>query len=421
MKSDLFFCVIMKRRVVITGIGVVSPVGNSAETFWENISNGKSGIDYVTHFDTTNFPTKIGGEVKNFNPEDFISKKDLRRMDRFCHFAIAAARQAVSNSGLKISSEPERVGVVIGCGIGGFSVIEKQHEILMEKGPSRVSPFTIPMIIPDIAAGYVAITFGAKGPNLCPVSACASAANAIGDSFRIIARGDADAVIAGGTESAITPLSYAGFCAARAMSKYNEVPVRASRPFDLNRDGFVMGEGSGILIMEELNHALARDAVILAEVLGYGMTGDAYHITSPDPDGKGIENSMLLALKDAGLNPAEVDYINAHGTSTEANDKIESAAIKKVFKEKRDILVSSTKSMTGHLLGASGGIEAAACILALRNNLVPPTINYETPDPECNLDYVPNQARKKELHYVMSNNLGFGGHNVSLVFSKYDV
>jgi 3-oxoacyl-[acyl-carrier-protein] synthase II len=408
----------MKRRVVITGIGVISPIGNSVETFWQNISNGVSGIDYVTNFDTTDFPTKIGGEVKNFNPEDFISKKDIRRMDRFCHFALAAARQAVESSGLQISAEPERIGVVIGCGIGGFGIIEKQHEILMEKGPSRVSPFTIPMIIPDIAAGYVAITFGAKGPNLCPVTACASAANAIGDAFRIIERGDADAIIAGGTESAITPLSFAGFCSARAMSRFNEIPARACRPFDLNRDGFVMGEGSGILILEELEHALARGARILGEVLGYGMTGDAYHITSPDPNGKGIENSMILALKDASLKPAQIDYINAHGTSTEANDKIETAAIKKVFRE-NDILVSSTKSMTGHLLGASGGIEAAACILALNDNLVPPTINYETPDPDCDLDYVANQARKKELNYVLSNNLGFGGHNVSLVFGKY--
>jgi 3-oxoacyl-[acyl-carrier-protein] synthase II len=264
----------------------------------------------------------------------------------------------------------------------------------------------------------VAITFGAKGPNLCPVTACASAANAIGDAFRIIERGDADAIIAGGTESAITPLSFAGFCSARAMSRFNEIPARACRPFDLNRDGFVMGEGSGILILEELEHALARGARILGEVLGYGMTGDAYHITSPDPNGKGIENSMILALKDASLKPAQIDYINAHGTSTEANDKIETAAIKKVFRE-NDILVSSTKSMTGHLLGASGGIEAAACILALNDNLVPPTINYETPDPDCDLDYVANQARKKELNYVLSNNLGFGGHNVSLVFGKY--
>ncbi len=406
----------MKRRVVVTGLGVISPLGNSINEFWKNICNGESGIDYVTLFDTTDFPTKIAGEVKNFNPEDFVSKKDVKKMDRFCHFAIAASEEAIKNSDLEIAIEADRVGVCIGCGIGGFGVIEKQHSILMEKGPSRVSAFTIPMIIPDIAAGYVAITFGAKGPNLCPVTACASGANAIGDSFKIIQRGDADVMICGGTESAITPLSFAGFCSARAMSRNNQEPQKASRPFDLHRDGFVMGEGAGILILEELNHAKKRNAKILGEVLGYGMTGDAYHITSPDPDGTGIERAMLLSIKDAELEAKQIGYINAHGTSTSANDKIESMAIKKIFGS--EILVSSTKSMTGHLLGAAGGIEAAICFLALENNILPPTINYETFDPDCTLDYIPNASREKRLDYVLSNSLGFGGHNVSLVFGK---
>lgn len=410
----------MKRRVVVTGLGTITPLGNTVDLFWENICNGRSGVDYVTRFDTKDFPTKIAAEVKDFNPENYINKKEVRRMDHFCHYSIAAASEALKASGIKVEEEPENVGVIIGCGIGGFGVIENQHSVLLEKGPLRVSPFTIPMIIPDIAAGYIAITFGARGPNLCPVTACASGANAVGDSFRLIQRGDIDVAITGGTESAITPLSFAGFCSAKAMSRNNDTPQKACRPFDLNRDGFVMGEGSGILILEELNHALSRDAVILGEVLGYAMTGDAYHITSPEPEGKGIEKCMLLALKDAGLTPLQIDYINAHGTSTPANDKIESSTIKRVFSDKKDILVSSTKSMTGHLLGAAGGIESAISILALKDGIAPPTINYETPDPECaKLDFVPNIMRKKDLNYVMSNSMGFGGHNVSLIFGKY--
>lgn len=410
----------MTKRVVITGLGAITPLGNSVDLFWQSIISGKSGVDKVTLFDTSEFTTKIGAEVKNFDPENYINKKDVKRMDRFCHFAIASAGEALKSANLdQIDSIAERVGVSIGCGIGGFGIIEKQHEILMTKGPSRVSPFMIPMIIPDIAAGYVAITYGAKGPNLCTVTACASGANAIGEAYRIIQRGDADIMISGGTESAITPLSFAGFCSARAMSRNNDNPTQASRPFDLNRDGFVMGEGAGILILEELEHAIKRDANIIGEIVGYAMTCDAYHITSPDPEGEGVKNAMKLAIKDAKIQPVDINYINAHGTSTEANDKTETMSIKKLFEDTSNLLVSSTKSMTGHLLGASGGIEAIISLLALKNSIVPPTINYQTPDPLCDLNYVPNISINKDLNYVLSNSLGFGGHNTSLVFKKY--
>lgn len=409
----------MNKRVVITGLGAITPLGNNINDFWNGIINGKSGIGLVTHFDTSEFPTKIGAEVKDFNPDDYINKKDVKRMDKFCHFAIVAAGEALKSANLDITTYSERTGVSIGCGIGGFGVIEKQHEIMLERGVSRVSPFMIPMIIPDMAAGYVAITYGAKGPNLCTVTACASGANAIGEAFRMIQRGDADIMISGGTESAITPLSYAGFCSARAMSKNNDNPQSASRPFDKNRDGFVMGEGAGIVILEELEHAQKRGAEILAEIVGYGMTCDAYHMTSPDPNGEGIKNSMKIAISDAKINTSEIDYINAHGTSTEANDKTETLAIKRLFENTDNLLVSSTKSMTGHLLGAAGGIEAIVSILSLKNGIVPATINYETPDPECDLNYVPNKSINKSLNYVLSNNLGFGGHNATLVFKKY--
>ena len=409
----------MSKRVVITGLGVITPLGNSVNEFWSKIINGKSSVDKVTLFDTTDFTTKIAAEVKNFDPENYINKKDVKRMDRFCHFAVAAAGEAIKTANLDISSLSERVGVSIGCGIGGFGTIEKQHQTMMEKGVARVSPFMIPMIIPDMAAGYVAIIYGAKGPNLCTVTACASGANAIGEAFRIIQRGDADIMISGGTEAAITPFGFAGFCAARAMSKNNANPAKASRPFDLNRDGFVMGEGAGILILEEYEHALKRNAEILGEITGYAMTCDAYHITSPDPNGEGVKNSMKLAMKDAKIEVKQIDYINAHGTSTEANDKTETLAIKRLFNDTDKLLVSSTKSMTGHLLGASGGIESIISILALKNGIVPPTINYETPDPECNLNYVPNFSINKDISYVLSNSLGFGGHNTSLVFKKY--
>ncbi|MFN4151692.1 MAG: beta-ketoacyl-ACP synthase II, partial [Candidatus Sericytochromatia bacterium] len=372
-----------------------------------------------THFDTSNFITQIAGEVRNFNPEDFISKKDVRRMDRFCHFAIAATHEAVNQAGKDILNNHENIGVSIGCGIGGFAVTEAQHSNLVEKGPNRVSPFTIPMIIPNIAAGLVSIAFGAQGPCICPVTACASGANAIGDAFRIIERGDAEIMIAGGTEAVITPLSFAGFCAARAMSTRNDDPEKASRPFDKNRDGFVMGEGAGILILESLEHAQNRGANILAEIVGYGMSCDAHHITAPHPEGKGVYLSMKKALNDAQISSEQVDYINAHGTSTELNDKFESLAIKNLFEGNQNLLVSSTKSMTGHLLGAAGGIESIISIKSLMENIVPPTINYETPDPECTLNYVPNKAVEKDLSYVLSNNLGFGGHNTSLIFKSY--
>lgn len=406
------------KRVVITGFGAITPLGNNVIDFWNSIKEGKSGIDIVSHFDISEFPTKIAAEVKNFNPEDYINKKDAKRMDPFCQFAVAASGEALKHANLNdLNDYSYRTGVSIGCGIGGFSTIEKQHEILIERGNSRVSPFMIPMIIPDMASGYVAITYGAKGPNICTVTACASGANSIGEAFRIIQRGDADIMISGGTEAAITPFGFSGFCSAKAMSRNNDNPTQASRPFDKNRDGFVMGEGAGIIILEELEHALSRNAEIHGEIVGYGMTCDAYHITSPDPEGEGIVNAMKLAIKDANITNKDIDYINAHGTSTEANDKTETLAIKKLFSSPP--LISSTKSMTGHLLGASGGIEAIISVLALKNSIVPPTINYETLDPECDLNYVPNKSIKKDLNFVLSNSLGFGGHNTSLVFKKY--
>lgn len=406
------------KRVVVTGLGAITPLGNNINDFWESLINGKSGIDTVTHFDVSDFPTKIAGEVKNFNPEDYMDKKDSKRMDPFCQFAVAASGNALKSANLSnLKDYSYRTGVSIGCGIGGFSTIEKQHQILMERGNSRVSPFMIPMIIPDMAAGYTAIIYGAKGPNLCTVTACASGSNSIGEAFRIIQRGDADIMIAGGTEAAITPLGFSGFCSAKAMSRNNSNPKQASRPFDKNRDGFVMGEGSGIIILEELDHALNRNAEILGEIVGYGMTCDAYHITSPDPEGEGIVNAMKFAIRDAKISPKDIDYINAHGTSTEMNDSTETLAIRKLFDNPP--LISSTKSMTGHLLGASGGVEAIISVMAIKNSIVPPTINYETRDPNCDLNYVPNTAIKKELNYVLSNSLGFGGHNTSLVFKQF--
>lgn len=409
----------MKNRVVVTGLGVVSPIGNTVQEFWKNLIAGNSGIGYISHFDTTDFATKIAGEVKKFNPDDYIIKRDVRRMDPFCHFALAAAKQAVENSLLTISDHAEKTGVIVGCGIGGFSTIETQYKNLLEKGSQKVSPFTIPMIIPNIAGSYIAINHNAKGVNYCPVTACASSNNAIGDAFNLIKSGVLDYAICGGTEAAITPLSFAGFCSARAMSRNNENPQKASRPFDALRDGFVMGEGSGILILENLESALKRGAEIFAEIKGYSTNCDAYHITSPDPEGSSIKNCMSLALKNAELLPQDIDYINAHGTSTELNDKTETLAIKEVFKDNKNLLVSSTKSITGHLLGASGAVEAIASILAIKNSLIPPTINYENPDSECDLDYVPNVAREKTLNYVMSNSFGFGGHNAAVVFSKF--
>lgn len=412
----------MKNRVVVTGYGVVSPVGNNVDTFWESLITGKSGVGLITAFDTTEYPVKIGAEVKNFNPEDYMDKKEVKRTDRFVQFAIAAAKMAVENSGLEITDENRnRVGVYIGSGIGGLGTLEEQHRILMEKGPRRVSPFFIPMMIANMASGQVSIVLGAKGPNSTSVTACASATHSIGDAFHAIQMGKADAMITGGTEATILPLAVAGFSNSKALSTRNDEPEKACRPFDKDRDGFIIGEGSGIIVLESLEHAKKRGATILAEMVGYGMSGDAYHLTQPAPEGEGAARAMACALEDAGIKPEQVSYINAHGTSTHYNDKYETMAIKTVFGEAAyKVAISSTKSMTGHLLGAAGGIEAVACVKSIENQIIPPTINYETPDPECDLDYVPNQARETEVNVAMSNSLGFGGHNATIVFKKYE-
>ncbi len=411
----------MRNRVVITGMGVVAAGGIGIERFWRSISDGTSGVSYVTAFDTTDYDVKIGAEVKDFDPAQFLEKKEIKRTDRAVQFAVAAAKLALEDAGLQIdANNAGEVGVIIGSGIGGIKTFEEQTRVYLEKGPGRVSPFFIPMIIPDMASGYVSIATGAKGPNHTVVSACSSAAHSIGNSFRIIQNGNAKAMITGGTEAAITGLTYAGFSAAGALSTYQGDPTEASRPFDRNRDGFVLGEGSGVIILEELEYALNRGARIYAELVGYGETGDAYHMTAPDPEGNGAAQAMVLALADAGITPEQVSYINAHGTSTPPNDRIETKAIKRVFGEYAyQLAVSSTKSMTGHLLGAAGGAEAIISTLAIRDDLIPPTINYQTPDPECDLDYVPNRARKAALEYVLSNSFGFGGHNVCLAFQKW--
>jgi 3-oxoacyl-[acyl-carrier-protein] synthase II len=411
----------MKHRVVVTGMGVVSPVGIGLKPFWEALITGKSGVDMVTAFDTTEFDVKIGAEVKNFDPNEFLDRKELKRTDRVVQFAVASAKMALADSGLAINeSNAADIGVIIGSGIGGIKTFEDQTRIFIEKGPKRVSPFFIPMIIPDMTAGYVSIISGAKGPNHTVVTACSSATHSIGNSFRIIQNGDAKAMITGGSEAAITGLSYAGFTSAGALSLNNEDPQGACRPFDARRDGFIMGEGSGILVLEELQFAQQRGASILAEIIGFGETGDAYHMTAPDPEGDGAARAMALTLKDAGVAPSEVDYINAHGTSTPHNDRLETLAIKRVFgAHAAKLAVSSTKSMTGHLLGAAGGIEAIAAILTIRDSILPPTINYQNFDFECNLDYVPNQARKAAVNCAISNSLGFGGHNACLAFRNY--
>lgn len=411
----------MKKRVVVTGLGVITAVGIGVDHFWKNIVNGVSGIDRITLMDTSNLEVKIGAEVKDFDPTEYMDRKEVKRADRFVHFAVAAAKMALADSGLEINaSNAENIGVVIGSGIGGMKTFEEQARTCFEKGPKRVSPFFIPMMIPDMGSGFVSILTGAKGPNHTVVTACASGAHSIGDSLRIIQNGEAVAMITGGSEAAITQLSYAGFTSAGALSTNNADPKGASRPFDLNRDGFVMGEGSGILILEELEHAKQRGAKIYAEVVGFGGSGDAYHMTSPDPEGDGAARAMRRAIADAGIKPEQISYINAHGTSTAANDKLETLAIKRVFGEAAyRIPVSSTKSMTGHLLGAAGGVEAIISVLALHHGIIPPTINYQTPDPECDLDYVPNKARRSELEYVLSNSLGFGGHNACLAFRKF--
>jgi 3-oxoacyl-[acyl-carrier-protein] synthase II len=409
------------KRVVVTGLGAMTPIGNTLADYWQALLAGKNGIGLITLFDASRHHCRIAGEVKGFDPEAFMDRKDAKRMDRFAQFAVAASQQAIADSGLVIDDLNARdVGVIIGTGIGGLKVLEDQQEIYLNRGPDRCSPFMIPMMIANMAAGLTAIHTGAKGPNSCTVTACAAGSNAIGDAFRLVQRGYAKAMICGGTEAAVTPLSVAGFAACRALTSRNEDPAHASRPFDRDRDGFVLGEGSGVLILEELEQALKRGARIYAEMVGYGLTCDAYHMTSPVPGGEGAARAIELCLKDAGLTPAEISYINAHGTSTGANDPTETAAIKKALGDNAyQVAVSSTKSMTGHLLGGSGGIEAVATIMAIAHDHVPPTINLENPDPECDLDYVPNISRAQSVEVALSNSFGFGGHNVTLAFRKY--
>jgi len=407
-----------KRRVVITGLGMISPLGIGNEPTWQGLINGRSGIGRITRFDPTGYPCKIAGEVHGFEPEKWIEKKEIKKSDTFIHYAIAAAQMAVDDAAIDCTKcESDRLGVIIGSGIGGLPLIEEMHRKLLERGPGRISPFFIPGLIVNLAAGHISIRFGARGPSSAPATACATGAHAIGDAFKIIQRDDADVMFAGGSEAVVTPLAIGGFAAMRALSTRNDEPERASRPWDLDRDGFILGEGAGVVILEELEHAKKRGARIYAELTGYGMSSDAHHITSPDQHG--MERGMQRALKDAGLDVGSIDYINAHGTSTLIGDKTESNAIKKVFGDHaRKVAVSSTKSMTGHLLGAAGGLEAAITTLALHHGLLPPTTNYETPDPECDLDYVPNTARKATVRNAMSNSFGFGGTNASLVISK---
>jgi 3-oxoacyl-[acyl-carrier-protein] synthase II len=411
----------LDRRVVITGVGMVSPLGIGTAANWNGLIEGKNGIGPITRFDTTDFTTTIAGEVKNFDPADFIPKKEIKKMDLFIHYAIAASEFALQDSGLKIdSSNATRVGVYIGSGIGGFGVIEATHTALMEGGPRKISPFFIVASIVNLASGWVSIRSGAKGPNSATCTACTTSAHAIGDAYKIIARGDADAMIAGGSEGCITPLGIGGFCAMRALSTRNNEPEKASRPFDRDRDGFVMGEGSGVLVLESLESAEKRGAKIYAEIVGYGMTSDAFHITAPSEDGDGAIRVMQVTIQDAGISPREVDYINAHGTSTPFNDRAETMAIKKVFGDHaKKLAVSSTKSMTGHLLGAAGGLEGAILALAIQNQMVPPTINLDNPDEGCDLDYVPHRSRKMEIRYALSNSFGFGGTNGALLFKRY--
>jgi 3-oxoacyl-[acyl-carrier-protein] synthase II len=409
------------KRVVITGLGAITPIGKNLADYWDGLLQGRSGVGAVTLFDASEHACQIAAEVKNFDPHEYLDKKDAKRMDRFAQFGVCASIQAIADAQLEINElNADQVGVLIGTGVGGLRIMEAQNEILLTKGPKKVSPFTIPMMIANMAAGLTAIHTGAKGPNSCTVTACAAGSHAIGDAFRLIQGGYAQAMICGGAEAAVTPLSFAGFSSAKALSTRNDSPENASRPFDRDRDGFVMGEGSGILVIEELEQALKRGARIYAEIVGYGMTCDAYHMTSPIPGGQGATKAMELALADGNLNPNQVDYINAHGTSTQANDSNETKAIKKALGERASqITVSSTKSMTGHLLGGSGGIEAVATVMAIANDRVPPTINLENPDPDCDLDYVPNSSREQEVNVALSNSFGFGGHNVTLAFKKY--
>ncbi len=409
------------RRVVVTGLGLLCPLGIGVEASWANLTAGKSGIGPVTRFDTKDYPSRIAGEVKDFEPVDFMPEKLVKRVDPFVRLGLAAAQMAIEDAGLEIPEDKaSRAGVITGCGLGGLGSIEYYRDVLVNKGPKRVSPFFIPMAIPNMASGQISIMCGAKGPNTVVCTACAAGSHAIGDAFKTIQRGAADVMICGGTESVITPLAFAGFSNMKALSTRNEMPERASRPFDKERDGFIIGEGAGILIIEEMNHALERGADIRAEIIGYGLTGDAYHITAPPEDGEGGARCMSMALEDAGLSYRDIDYINAHGTSTPLNDLCETRAIKTVFKDRaKEIPVSSTKSMTGHLLGGAGGVEAIFCIKTIEDGIIPPTINYEIPDPECDLDYVPNRARSQSVDVVMSNSFGFGGTNAVLIFRRY--
>jgi 3-oxoacyl-[acyl-carrier-protein] synthase II len=409
----------LQRRVVVTGIGLISAVGNTTEETWQNLLAGKSGVTRITHFDTSQHACQIAAEVKGFDPLNFIEKKEVKKMGRFIHFALAASEEAMKMAGLSVTDEiADRVGVHIGSGIGGFDIIEREHTNLLEGGPRKISPFFIPASIVNLAAGQVSIRFGAKGPNEATATACTTSAHSIGDAFKIIQRCDADVMIAGGSEAAITPMGIGGFAAMRALSTRNDAPEKASRPWDKDRDGFVVGEGAGILILEDLEFAKRRGANILAEIVGYGMSGDAYHITSPAPEHEGAYRVMMNALRDAKLQPGDIGYVNAHGTSTDIGDKLETVAIKRVFSDKIPP-VSSTKSMTGHLLGGAGGLEGGITVLALRDQILPPTINYETPDPECDLDYVPNQARKVQMDFALSNSFGFGGTNGCLIFRRW--
>ncbi|MEK7822695.1 MAG: beta-ketoacyl-ACP synthase II [Nitrospirota bacterium] len=410
-----------KRRVVVTGVGLITPLGTGTEKSWKNLLDGRSGIRKITQFDATHFPCQVAGEVPDFEINQFIEIKEQKKMDRFIHFAFAAAKMAVEDSGLKITKDnADRIGVLVGSGIGGLSAIEHYHTVLLEKGPKRISPFFIPMLIINLAAGQISIHFGAKGPNSAVATACASGTHSIGDAFKIIKRGEADAMISGGTEAVITPLAVGGFSSMKALSTRNNEPEKASRPFDRDRDGFVMGEGAGIMVLEDMEHALSRGAKIYAEITGYGMTGDAYHITSPPPEGEGAARCMRASLKDANIHPEEIEYINAHGTSTKYGDELETQAIKSVFgKHAYKFAVSSTKSMTGHLLGAAGGVEGVICALSIFNKIIPPTINLENPDPECDLDYVPNKARAMDINMAMSNSFGFGGTNACIIFKRY--
>lgn len=411
------------RRVVVTGVGMITPVGNTSESTWKGFLRGQSGIGTLSQVDPTPYNSKVAGEVKNFDPAVYFKPKDIKKTDRFVQFAVGCASMAMADAKLDVKkADPFRIGVLVGSGIGGLRVIEEQHRILLEKGPSRVSPFLIPMLIVNMAPGQISISFGFKGPNNCVATACATGSNAIGDAAKLIQRGEADVMFAGGTESCITPLGFGGFDAMKALSTHNEEPETASRPFDRTRNGFVMAEGCGIVVLEAIEHAKKRNASIYAELVGYGLTSDASHITAPDPTGEGAARCMVNAVKDADLQPEDIDYINAHGTSTPLNDKVETLAIKKALgaAAAKKIMISSTKSMTGHMLGAAGGVEAIVCLMAIREGIIPPTINYKNPDPECDLDYVPNEARPHKVKVALSNSLGFGGHNACLIFRAFE-